>query len=113
MAFGELDTEGATVTFQYRHGDGRVSELAATTAFGKDQFVGTLLDPFVIAHSTAASTHASTTNEVPAPHVAATPAATAAAKSSTGVPAMLIAGITAGGAATLLLIALFVRRASA
>merc|ERR1711998_811975 len=52
MAYGQFETEGETITFQYRHGDGRVSMLAPTIAFVKDEFVGTLLEPFVIAHST-------------------------------------------------------------
>ena len=48
MAYGQLDTEGATVTFQYRHADGRVSALPATVSFAKDAFLGSVQEPFVI-----------------------------------------------------------------
>jgi len=67
MAYGEMDTVGAAVTFQYRYADGRVSALKPTMAFAKDGFLGTVIEPFVISHSSA---------EAGSP---ATPAAAAAA----------------------------------
>jgi len=73
MAYGQLDTEGATVTFQYRHSDGRVSTLKPTMAFNKDTFLGSIQEPYVITHTTAAAT------ATPAP----TPAASTAPEVST------------------------------
>lgn len=51
MAYGQEETEGATITFQYRHANGRVVALEATTAFVKEKLVGTVTQPYVIEHA--------------------------------------------------------------
>lgn len=50
MVYGYLETEGAAVTFQLRHADGRVSRLApaSPTTFARDAFLGSVVDPFVV-----------------------------------------------------------------
>jgi len=54
MAYGQVDTEGATVTFQYRHSDGRLTSLTQTKSFQKDGFIGSVIEPFVIEATSAA-----------------------------------------------------------
>lgn len=49
MVFGRKENDGAMVTFQHRHADGRISELSSSTPFSKDEFLGSIADPFVIA----------------------------------------------------------------
>jgi len=56
MAYGHMDTEGAKLTFQYRHADGQISKLAATTTFAKDAFIGSVIDPYVMTHATVSPT---------------------------------------------------------
>jgi len=52
MAYGHLEAEGELVTFQYRHADGRTSTLERSMSFAKDTFRGSIVDPFVIVHTT-------------------------------------------------------------
>lgn len=53
MAYGQADTEGATITFQYRHADGRLTRLNQTTTFQRDGFMGSVVKPFVVEATTA------------------------------------------------------------
>lgn len=53
MVYGQADTEGATVTFQHRHMDGRVSMLTPTTPFVKDDFLGSVGNPYVVSYENA------------------------------------------------------------
>jgi len=60
MVYGHEEHDAAMVTFQYRHADGRISELSSSTPFSKDEFLGSIADPFVIVLR-ASSTFPSTT----------------------------------------------------
>mmetsp|Transcript_82053 Transcript_82053/g.163400 ORF Transcript_82053/g.163400 Transcript_82053/m.163400 type:complete len:200 (-) Transcript_82053:568-1167(-) len=77
IAYGEADAQGASVTFQYRHTDGRVSKLTPMTPFSKDAFVGSLVEPYVISHSTTPSVTPTPTSK-PTPTPTGTPTPTAA-----------------------------------
>jgi len=79
LAYGQRG--GATVTFEYRHADGRVTPLQTTTPYMADDFLGSLDAPVVLraaATSASAATSATTT-------AAASAAASATPASSTAV----------------------------
>jgi len=114
MAYGQVETEGATITFQYRHPDGRVSALTTTAPFTKDAFLGSVQDPFVVDFISTVANR--TTPTAPAVQADATPASIpsltdVASPPSTSLSIGAIAGIAASGTiAILLLAALCVRR---
>lgn len=66
MIYGHVETEGAMVAFQYRHANGDVSMLAPGARFTKNDFLGSVVDPFVIVHTTIPHPMPSTTRLVAA-----------------------------------------------
>lgn len=112
MIYGQGDTEGATVTFQYRHADGQISMFELTKMFEKNGDVGTIMEPLVIAHTASASPIPSTYTSAPSQSASAseTPSVLPATKgSATFAPAGIslstgtIIGIAAGALFVLIL----------
>jgi len=119
MAYGQANTEGATITFQYRHADGRLTRLTQTMAFQRDGFMGSIVKPFVVEATTAAKKpNATSVASVPtgaaisAIETIATPANNAIEERSVDISAALFAALAASSLAFILLtFTVYIRRA--
>jgi hypothetical protein len=89
MVYGQMETEGVTVTFSYRQANGQVSLLGVRTVFAKDSFLGSVVDPFVISHSTA---HVSDSPPETAVHSVSTAQSTTASDTLSASPLLATYG---------------------